>query len=276
MAINAATKYAEKVAERFTGKSKTEGHFNNDYDWSGVKTIQVYSVDAPTLNNYQRTGSNRYGTPNELGDTLQELSVTQDKSFTYTIDKGNDEDTKKIKSRAGKRLQRTIDEVIVPAVDKYRFTKWAEGAGHAETGAAPTRDTIVDLIFDAGAHLDNQLVPAEGRVLYIKASSYKVLAKCDEFLQLEKPGTKAIVKGEVGEIDGMKVIKVPDSWMPDDVYFMVIHKSAVLSPFKLQEYKTHENPPGINGWLVEGRIYYDAFVLDAKQDAVYTYGADAD
>lgn len=273
MAINAATKYAEKVAERFTGKSKTEGHFNNDYDWSGVKTIQVYSVDAPTLNDYQRTGSNRYGTPAELGDTLQELSVTQDKSFTYTIDKGNDEDTKKIKSRAGKRLQRTIDEVIVPAVDKYRFTKWAAGAGHAETGAAPTLDTIVGLIFDAGAHLDNKLVPAEGRVLYIKASSYKVLAQCDEFLQLEKPGTKAIVKGEVGEIDGMKVIKVPDSWMPDDVYFMVIHKCAVLSPFKLQEYKTHENPPGINGWLVEGRIYYDAFVLDAKKDAVYTYGA---
>lgn len=273
MAINTATKYAEKVAERFTGKSKTEGYFNNDYDWSGVKTVQVYSVDAPTLNTYNRTGSNRYGTPNELGDTLQELSVTQDKSFTYTIDKGNDEETMKIKSRAGKRLQATIDEVVVPAVDKYRFTKWAEGAGHTEPGATPTKDTIVSVIFDAGAHLDNKLVPAEGRVLYIKASGYKVLAQCAEFVALEKPGTKSIVKGEVGEIDGMKVIKVPDSWMPDDVYFMVIHKAAVLAPFKLKEYKTHENPPGINGWLIEGRILYDAFVLEAKKDAVYVYEA---
>ncbi len=273
MAINAATKYADKVAERFASRSKTEGRFNNDYDWSGVKTVQVYSVDAPTLNDYSRTGSDRYGTPAELGDTLQELSVTQDKSFTYTIDKGNDEDTNKVKSRAGKRLQATIDEVVTPYVDKYRFAQWAENAGHNETGAAPTKSTVVGHIFDAGAYLDNKLVPAEGRVLYMKASVYKVLAQCDAFAALENPGTKAIVKGEVGDINGMKVIKVPDSWMPDNVYFMVVHKSAVLSPFKLKEYKTHEDPPGINGWLVEGRILFDAFVLDAKKDAVYVYGS---
>jgi len=34
-------------------------------------------------------------------------------------------------------------------------------------------------------------------------------------------------------------------------------------------YKQHENPQGINGWLVEGRIYYDAFVLKNKKTAIY-------
>lgn len=34
------------------------------------------------------------------------------------------------------------------------------------------------------------------------------------------------------------------------------------------EYNIHENPPGISGWLIEGRTYYDAFVLNNKKDAI--------
>jgi hypothetical protein len=39
----------------------------------------------------------------------------------------------------------------------------------------------------------------------------------------------------------------------------------------LSEYKIHDNPPGINGWLVEGRVYYDAFVLENKKSAIYVF-----
>ena len=40
---------------------------------------------------------------------------------------------------------------------------------------------------------------------------------------------------------------------------------------KLDDYKIHQDPPGINGNLVEGRVYYDAFVLDAKKDGIYAH-----
>ena len=52
---------------------------------------------------------------------------------------------------------------------------------------------------------------------------------------------------------------------------MVVNKNAVTSPVKLSEYKIHDNPPGINGWLVEGRVYYDAFVLSNKEKGVYVH-----
>ena len=39
---------------------------------------------------------------------------------------------------------------------------------------------------------------------------------------------------------------------------------------KLSEFKTHIDPPGIFGWLLEGRIYYDAFVLAQKNAGVCT------
>lgn len=51
---------------------------------------------------------------------------------------------------------------------------------------------------------------------------------------------------------------------------------ATVSPVKLAEYKTHDNPPGISGWLCEGRIYYDAFVLNNKKKAIIISKAPSD
>ena len=50
---------------------------------------------------------------------------------------------------------------------------------------------------------------------------------------------------------------------------MVCHPVATVAPVKLEVYTIHENPPGISGALVEGRICYGAFVLDNKAKAIY-------
>ena len=51
--------------------------------------------------------------------------------------------------------------------------------------------------------------------------------------------------------------------------FLIAHPSATVAPTKLESYKTHLDPPGISGQLVEGRIVYDAFVLENKAKALY-------
>ena len=63
----------------------------------------------------------------------------------------------------------------------------------------------------------------------------------------------------------------PTTYLPTGVEFVIAHSVAITSPVKLQDYKIHDNPPGINGKLVEGRIRYDAFVLDAKKKAIYVH-----
>lgn len=82
-----------------------------------------------------------------------------------------------------------------------------------------------------------------------------------------------LMKGQVGEVDGVALIVVPASYMPEGVEFMLVNKEAVTAPVKLSEYKIHDNPPGINGWLVEGRVYYDAFVLNNKNKGIYVHTA---
>lgn len=37
-------------------------------------------------------------------------------------------------------------------------------------------------------------------------------------------------------------------------------------------YRIHDDPPGISGWLVEGRTIYDCFVLNEKRNALYYHG----
>lgn len=115
MAVNLAEKYSPIVDERFSLGTVTNIAFNQDYDWVGVKTVHVYSVETSAMNDYVRTGANRYGTPAELQDTTQELALTQDRSFTFTIDRGNDIDQMNVKG-AAKALRRQLDEVAIPGL----------------------------------------------------------------------------------------------------------------------------------------------------------------
>lgn len=67
----------------------------------------------------------------------------------------------------------------------------------------------------------------------------------------------------------MNVVRVPKSYLPEGVYFLVAHKDAVLMPYKIADAKVHEDPVGVSGALIEGRHYYDAYVLGAKCGGVY-------
>ena len=50
MAINYASKYAQKIDEKFARESMTSAAVNNDYDFVGVKTVNVYSVPTAEMN----------------------------------------------------------------------------------------------------------------------------------------------------------------------------------------------------------------------------------
>ena len=266
---NYASAFAPKVAEAFKRESITDSARGTSFSFSGLRTVKVMSVDTVPLNDYQRSGTSRYGQPVELGDTVQELTMREDKSFSFTIDKGNQADQLNLKG-ATRAMRRETEQVVVPYVDKYRLKQWALNAGQvAALGSAPAKNTIVEAIFDAGAAMDNALVPMSGRTLFIPNTYYKLLALSSEFLGVDKLGQKILSKGEMGEIDGMTVKRVPDSYFPDSAYFLVKYKGSTVDPVKLNEANIHQDPPGISGNLLEGRFYHDAFVLGAKADGIY-------
>ena len=222
MAVNYTVKYSDKIAERFKIGSLTDSACGHDYSFVGAKTVKVYSVDTVTLGDFQRdAGSNRFGAVANLGDTVQELTMSQDKAFTFAIDAGDMSD-QAIQKSAGKALRREIDEVVNPTMDKYRLNAWATKAGSThEISAAPTKSTIVEAILDLNAMLTDALVPAEGRTLFIPTSMYKLLKQNPDFISVDALGKQALSKGEVGMVDGCVVKPVPTSWMPSGVHFMI-------------------------------------------------------
>ena len=65
---------------------------------------------------------------------------------------------------------------------------------------------------------------------------------------------------------------MPSGRLPSGCAFLLTHPMAATAPRQLEEYKTHSDPPGISGFLVEGRVVYDCFVLAEKADAIYYHG----
>ncbi len=270
MAVNYAEKYANIIDEKFSEESRTNAAVNKDYDFTGVNKVNVYSIPDVPLQDYDMTAqANRYGTPVELGSELQELELTQDKSFTFTIDRRNNTDTQ-MQISAANALARQIRNVIAPTVDKYRLAKLAENALESHIKEETLSNTTAYSAFlDASMTLFDSHVPSDGRIAFVSPEFYKAVKLDKSFTSTGDKAQEIAVKGAVGVIDGITIIVVPTDYLPANVNFIITHSSAMTSPIKIADYKQHENPQGINGWLVEGRLYYDAFVLNNKKSAIY-------
>lgn len=272
MAIALVTKFLPYVDEIFTKESKKEKLTNNDFEWTGAHTVKVYKITTASMNDYDRlgTGSNssRYGDVESLDATTEELTLQKDRSFTYAIDKLDRDETGDALAAASS-LARQIREVVIPEVDTYTYGVMATGAGHKPTAVTLTATNIYTEIIKGSKALDDALVPDTERQLVVTPDTYLLMKQCDDIILDTNVTAEMRLSGVIGIVDGMEVLKIPASRLPSLFGFMLAHPCATVAPTKLEEYKTHQDPPGISGVLVEGRICYDAFVLDNKENAIY-------
>ena len=112
-------------------------------------------------------------------------------------------------------------------------------------------------------------VPATGRVVFCTPAFYNLLKQDQSFMKAGDLSQRMLTVGSLGQVDGVNVIPVPASYLPAGANFLLCHPLATVSPVKLESYKVHVDPPGLSGTLVEGRVRYDAFVLDNKKDGLY-------
>lgn len=269
MAIDLITQYQSLVDEKFTTESKKSLVTNNDYSWTGAHSIKVYKVTTAGMNDYARSGGyNRYGQVQDLDATTQELTLKKDRSFTFAIDKLDSDETGLV-LQAGSALERQMREVIIPEVDQYTYGVMCDNAGIKPEALKLTEKNIYLQVIDANRALDNKEVPTEGRILVVTPDVYYLMKQCKDITMDTDIGNDMRLKGVIANLDGCTVVKIPANRLPENFGFMLCHKVAMVAPMKLEEYKVHEDPPGISGSLVEGRICYDAFVLDNKKNAIY-------
>lgn len=273
MAINLVTKFKPYVDEMFTTESKLSLITNKAFDWTGAHTIKVYKVTTSKMNDYKRnpvegfTGS-RYGEIKDLDATTEEFTLKKDRSFTFAIDKLDKDETAQQLSAAS-ALARQQREVVIPEVDSYVYSVMATGAGTAPEAAALTSENIYSEILKANKALDDAEVPETGRQLIVTPDTHTLMKQCKDITMETNIGNDLRLKGVISNLDGANVIKVPAVRLPEKFGFMLCHPVACVAPVKLEDYKIHEDPPGISGPLVEGRVCYDAFILENKKKAIY-------
>lgn len=274
MAMNLVTKFLPYVDEQFSAESKKSLLTNDAFEWTGAHTIKVYKVTTGSMNDYDRKGTgsgasgSRYGKVESLDATTEEFTLTKDRSFTFAIDKLDTDETGQ-QVQAASALARQQREVVIPEVDKYVYGVMCEKAGIKPDAVVLTKDNIYDEIIKANNELDNAEVPETGRQLVVIPDVYVLMKKSKDIVMETDISNELRVKGVIAMIDGLSVIKVPANRLPANFGFMVAHPCATVAPTKLEDYKVHEDAPGISGSLVEGRIVYDAFVLENKQKAIY-------
>ncbi len=273
MAIELATKYLPYVDEVFTQDSKKSLLTNNDFSFDGAEMVKLYKINTAEMNNYGRTGTeegnwSRYGTISNLDATTETATLSRDRSFTFVIDKLDSNQTGGTLAGAS-ALARQLREVVIPEVDTYTYAVMCENAGYKPNAIALTSDNIYDEIIKASAALDDALVPETGRVLTVTPAVYLLMKKCKDITMETEIGNDMRIKGVIANVDGAVTIKMAAARLPKNFGFMLSHKCACCAPTQLASYKTHEDPPGISGTLVEGRIVYDAYVFENKAKAIY-------
>lgn len=274
MAINLVTQFQPYVDEIFTKESKKELVTNQNFDWTGAHTIKVYKISTGTMNDYDRAGTgsgakgSRYGAVQSLDATTEEFTLKNDRSFTFAIDKLDTDETAQQLAGAS-ALARQQREVVIPEVDSYVYGVMTAGAGTKPKAVALTPENIYDEITKGTNTLDNAEVPDENRVIIVSPDVYRLMKKSKDIVMETDIDTQLRKQGVVSNLDGASVIKVPAGRLPENCGFIMCHPCATVAPTKLEDYKVHQDPPGISGSLVEGRICYDAFVLDNKKMAIY-------
>lgn len=261
--------FADKIDERFTSEAVSQKIVNNDYSFVGAKTVKVTSINTVDNRDYNRNTG--YGNADILQNSIQEMTLTKDRSFKMLLDK-MDEDETKIK--AGEVLARQLRERVIPEIEKYRFEtilKTCDTKSQTVTGLAA--NNAYDKFLEAQEKLNDADVP-QNRIAYVTPEFLTKLKKDDNFIKASDIGQNIKINGLVGMVDGVPIVRVTKKWMEiktgvggattKNYGCLIGHNSATVGPVKLAEYKVVTDSENYSGTLFLGRFYYDCFILDNK------------
>lgn len=257
--------------ERFYIDSKTSDVVNKGMrlDFNGKNSVTIYNVDTVAESDYIRSGRDRFGALVELGTGTQTFTLSQDKSFTFTVDRGNLEDSM-MAQEVAKAVKRQVREVSVPTVDIYTLataSAYAVANSQGATAATTTSLAYSQLIAQKAAMIDLLINPDNIHV-FLSQTQYNLLRQDPAFKVASDGAYRDVKTGNVDTVDGMTLHVVPTSYMPTNVGYLFIADNVLVRPVKFEMIRTLDTVQGIDGWVAEGRRYYDVFIPGNKGAAI--------
>ena len=113
-----------------------------------------------------------------------------------------------------KHILQTIGQAAQTSTANVADTSYPTGtvltnSAIASATASTSANGFIDSLFDAAKTLDNNYVPSEGRVCFLKPEMYYKLANATNAINVDFSGRGSIAEGKVSMIAGIKLIPVP-------------------------------------------------------------------
>lgn len=260
-----AASHLKVIDEKYFVKAKTDIVINKGIrlEFDGRRSVTIYNFSTVAEVDYVRDGANRFGQLVELGLGTQTFTLSQDKAFTYTIDRGNYADNMMV-NEVGSTVKRQVREVSVPTTDKYRLATmqaYAVANSQTDTPAVITTSNSYSTFVNQVADLyDTDSVEPDNLVAFMTRSKWNLLRRNAEFKLASDDAYSDVKTGVVTTVDGVKIVPVPTSYLPTNTSWVIVADDVLVAPTKFDMIRTLTEVQGIDGWVVEGRRYYDALI----------------
>lgn len=183
-------------------------------------------------------------------------------------------------------------EWVVPEIDVYRFSKYANSAGITKVSDTLNAENILNAIDTAKKQMDADEIPEEGRILFVNSDLQLLLNQSVSRCY----GSDAAVNTIMGTYNGMKVVYVPSSRFitkvdladgttgcgfskaadAENINFMLVYPGSVLQveKFAMPKIFTPDENQDKDMWKFQFRLYHDCFVYDNKAKGIYVNTAE--
>lgn len=295
-ALNYATEYSRALSQmwpymlNFGALYSTPN--NNRYRWINAKTIEIPSIsttgrvdaDRDTVAFAQRNYDNAW-----------ETKTLKNERKWSTLVHPMDVDQTNMVTTIANITQVFNEEQKFPEMDAYTvsklFTDWLTTKNprtqelHTPDTTALTVSTILGVFDDLMLKMDNAMVPANGRILYVTHEVNTILKNADKISRsLDVSSGPNAIDRRVNRLDQVTIVPVPATLMKTAYDFTVgykpkasasqinmflVHPLAVITPVSYT-FSRLDNPNALS----EGKyVYYeesfeDVFILNKKSDAI--------
>lgn len=294
-ALNYAKDYSRALAQAFPYVLNFGALYatpnNNRYRWVNAKTIEIPSISTTGRVNADRDS---IATAQRNYDNAWETKTLTNERKWSTLVHPMDIDQTNMVTTIQNITQVFNEEQKFPEMDAYTVSKiyadWT--ATRDEQGNLRTADTTeltvsnVLAVFDSlMLKMDNERVPANGRILYVTHEVKKLLNNADKVSRSinVEAGPNAIDR-RVNRLDEVQIVGVPATLMRTlynftsgwqiangaaQINMFLVHPIAVITPVSYTFSRLDEPSAGSEGkYIYYEESFEDVFILNKKAGAI--------
>lgn len=284
--LNYATKYERALAQEYPNVlhfSELHASANNStYKFLDAKTIKI-----PFLTTTGRKNVNR----DEIDGTFarnvdkddQTLTMSFYREWSTLIDPADMDDTNQVVTITN--ATRVFNETQkFPEKDAYLVSKiykdWTDLGKVADTTVLSTQN-ILDVFDGMMEEMDEKLVPADGRILYVTPAVDRILKNAQGISRsINVQSNNGVIERKVSRLDEVKIVTVPSVLMKTKYTFstgftpagdalqinmFLVHPTAVLTPEKYEFAGTESPSAHTKGdYLYYEKSYEDVFIINKR------------